>query len=410
MPWRAGRVRYRAGAPARDHDADPLHSSLVAGPVGAPPLTRLRRAFFGAVVLVAALGGVEGGLHAAIGNPPPSTHIQRVGQCEIDASGLVCSFDKRLSVPVGPRGQRPRVVFLGGSTVRRDHVPGSRDDFPTWVADSAPELEVINLGVAGYSTAGVWRLTTQLAPLKPDLVVIMTGHNDYNASVFDGSIRAITLRSLPFEVMLSRSWIHHWASPLRQLRDMRARASTLAIEDDFAIRTLSRVDERFRTELGQALDASPAPVVLTTLLRNWDCPPSGVHTPRDSACARHLASVQDDLARGGWRGVAAGTHEQCPGSSLDAFLRSHDAADPAARAEAWAESLQLDAAPLRAPLSADAILREEAGKRGVRVVDLAALEGGYQPLAWFTDAIHTTETGARVAAAEVLPAIRDALR
>lgn len=372
-------------------------------------MTRLRRAFFGAVVLVAALGGVEGGAHALRGDPPPSSHIQRVGQCAIDESGLACSFDKRLSVPVGPHGDRRRVVFLGGSTVRRDHVPGTHDDFPTWVADMAPDLEVLNLGVAGYSTAGVWRLTTQLAPLKPDLVVIMTGHNDYNASVFDGSIRAITLRSLPFEAMLSRSWIHHWASPLHQLRDMRTQASTLAIEDDFALRTLSQVGDRFRTELGAALDASPAPVLLTTLLRNWDYPPTGVHTPRDSACARHLVRVRADLGRGDWRRAAAGTHEHCAGSSLDAFVRSHEATGLAERAEAWAESLRLDAAPLRAPLAADTILREEAGKRGVRVVDLAALEGGYQPRAWFNDAMHTTEIGSRVAAVEVLAAVREAL-
>ncbi len=79
------------------------------------------------------------------------------------------------------------------------------------------------------------------------------------------------------------------------------------------------------------------------------------------------------------------------------------------RAHAWTDALRLDAAPLRAPLSADVIIREVAAAERVTLVDLAAEHDGYQPGDWFTDPLHTRRAGAEAMARALLPALRQRL-
>lgn len=367
-------------------------------------LGRSRRAIFGLVVSVAMIGAVEGVAHALRGRPPPAANVQRIGQCTLRASDLSCPFDARFSIRIPAKGARPRLVFLGGSTVRTDH-----DNFPDVLAELAPEWEVLNLGVPGYSTAGVWNLASRLDPLAPDLVVIHTGHNDYNESVFDGNIRAVTSATLPIEQLLSRSWIHRWLSPIRALRPPGSPARSLAVTDNFALRHTEARDARLRAELTEAVRASPAPVVLTTLFRNFDFPPTGVYVADAPACASILPPARTFGSGTPWTARLAEAEAACPGTSLDAFYRAHATTEPSVRAHAWTEALRLDAAPLRAPLSADAIIREVAAAERVALVDLAAEHDGYQPGDWFTDPLHTRRAGAEAMAQALLPALRQQL-
>ncbi len=369
----------------------------------------VRSVIFGLLTTVGAFGAIEGVAHLVSGEPPPSKGYSRIGQCRIDSAGLVCPFDRRLSVPVPAPDGRPRVVVLGGSTVRMG-VPTPRDgNFPSWVAELAPDLQVVNLGIPGYSTAGVWRLITEIGPFKPDAIVVMTGHNDYNESVFDGSIRAVTLWTLPLEQVLSHSWIHQWLSPLSRLRSQSPDPGVLAISDDFAIRNVDKVDARFRTELTEVAESTAVPMVLTTLFRSFDHPPTGVYVHSAPQCAANLpprGALPPHFNTFALAGVAS---RLCPGTSIEAFYRAHSTTDPAARAALWAGALRLDAAPVRAPLSADAIIRDVGQSHHLVVVDLAALDGGYQRGAWFVDPVHTSPTGAQQIAMAVVPGIREAL-
>lgn len=364
----------------------------------------LRRAVFGLAVAAALLGAVEAVAHVLRGEPPPAANVQRVGQCTLGASELRCPFDAKFSLRIPAKGARPRLVFLGGSTVRTDH-----DNFPDVLAELAPEWEVLNLGVPGYSTAAVWKLAAALAPVAPDLVVLHTGHNDYNESVFDGSIRAVTPATLPIERLLSRSWIHRWLSPVRALRPPGSPTRSLALTDNFALRHAEARDTRLRTELTAAVRASPAPVVLTTLFRNFDFPPTGVYVVGAPACAAILPPARTFGSGTPWAARLAEAEVACPGTSLEAFYRAHTSTDANARAEAWRDALRLDVAPLRAPLSADGVIREVAAAEGVALVDLAAEHDGYQPGDWFTDPLHTRRAGAEAMARALLPALREQL-
>jgi hypothetical protein len=82
-----------------------------------------------------------------------------------------------LEVDVPDKGERRRVILLGGSNTQ---------GFPERVleallnaADPAPGWEVVNLGRAGYGSERVSILAEQALALDPDVMVIYTGHNEF---------------------------------------------------------------------------------------------------------------------------------------------------------------------------------------------------------------------------------------
>lgn len=362
-----------------------------------------RRLLFAAVTTLGVLGAAELVPRLLFGPPPPAETIARVGPCTVEGARLECPMEPNLAVVAPPHSTRPRVVVLGGSTVRM--LPPSEANFPTRMQQRAPELEILNLGLPGYSTAGVWNILRQLEAFAPDLVVVMTGHNDYNTAVFDGSIRAVSLWTLPFEQALSSSWIRAWVRPTRPRREANPSSRVLPIEDDYALRVADQVDARFRTELVALVRASPAPVVLTTLLRNFDRPPTGVIVTGRPRCA---AALNGDWTVEHAPQALPVVTAACPDTSISAWVGAHVEVDPARKAELWRASLRLDAAPLRAPLSADDTIREVAAAEGVPLVDLAQ-SAAYPPGQWFFDSLHTNADGADAIAAAVVPVVRQVL-
>lgn len=377
---------------------------------GVPVRERLTRAVLGSLVAVALLVIAEAGARIGFGPPGPTDLVARVGACTVVASGLTCPSRPEHETVVPPRGARPRVVLLGGSTVRNIFSVVREADFPVQLQKALPEVEVVNLGVSGSTTATLLLLMRDLEALAPSLVVLHTGHNDYNFTVFRGEIRAAALWRLPFERAMSHSRLYTalaTEAPHLVRRDPNA-TRILAVQDDIVRRIRPDVDARFREELTAVVRASPAPVLVSTLFRNHDHPPTGVLAAADSACARTLAQVTSvRLGQVEERAVLGACG---PDSSIGAWIRSRDASLPLAeRQAAWRSALNGDAVPMRAPASADVILREVADAEGVGLIDVATVSDGMQPGAWFVDPLHTNIEGATRLAAGFAAPIRAAL-
>ncbi len=371
---------------------------------------RVQRAALGTFVAAALLVIAELAARAWFGPPVPTDLMARVGACDVVATGLSCPDRPEHETTVPARGARPRVVILGGSTVRNVFTPAREADFPFQLQKALPEVEVVNLGISGSTTATILRLMRDLEVLAPTLVVLHTGHNDYNFTVFRGDIRAASLWRLPFERAFSYSRLYTSLAaeaPHVVRRDPNA-TRVLAVQDEIVRRIRPAVDARFREELTSAIRGSPAPVLVSTLFRNHDYPPTGVLAAADSPCARTLgrlntvhlsaAQAQDVLAACG------------PDSSIGAWIRSRDTSLPLAdRQSAWRAALDADDVPLRAPASADAIIREVAAAEGAGLVDVATVADGMQPGDWFVDPLHTNDVGAERLAAGFVAPIRAAL-
>ncbi len=367
-----------------------------------------RKLLAGMVVAGALFAGVEGVAHVAMGPVPPSETVARIGICTVVATGLVCPGHPESDVRVAANDTRPRVIFLGGSTVRNPFNPSPNGDFPSTVARLLPNVDVVNLGVAGSTTAAVRMLVHTIDVLRPSLLVIQTGHNDYNMSLFRGEIHAVSLWTLPIERVLSRSWIRAWLEPMHGIRRENQPGRVLPIEDDLVLRVRADVDERFRRELTDAVRDSPAPVLVTTLLRNFDRAPTGVLTTGHPACADVVRVLQPTPA--GLEGALLSRLDAaCGRSAYGEWARAHAASEPAEKVAAWHASLDLDVAPLRAPASADVVIRAVARETGATLVDLAEEEGGFQPGHWFSDPLHPNGVGAEREAMVLVPLIRDAL-
>ena len=373
----------------------------------------------GTAVALAVLAGVELVLRASWGVPPPSDMVLRIGKCRLERVGADVAMqctppdaqDPR--VPAVPEMGRPRVVFLGGSSLKYP----MRRDVPTALARSSPDLEVVNLAHSGMAAAGVASIAAQLDALQPALVVIYTGHNDYNATVFQGRVQAARLWMLPLYRFTSGSWIHYFLrrtpKVLGPSQDPGRRADRLlATDDPTALELQEQLDERFAADLRTAVRVSPAPVMLATLLRDSSRPPTGLLVQGWPDCAAVAHQLTAGRRQTELRASLELAEQRCGDGAVTWWLRSRlaeEQGDRAGAAAAFAESLRLDPLPLRAPPSADEVIRQVAVSEDARLVDLQQLSGGLPPRAWFTDPVHFSEQGVAQVVQWLEPEIRDAL-
>jgi len=155
---------------------------------------------------------------------------------------------------------------------------------------------------------------------------------------------------------------------------------------------------------------SPAPVVLSTLLRNPEYPPSGTLAVGQPGCKPALGVAQDRALALPER--ATRLAEACGDSAITAWIESrwHSAERREEEALiAWRRSLQLDALPMRAPLEADDVIRRVAAEQGATLLDLERAFGAMPPGAWFSDSLHLRPEGHEAVAAALEPVIREQL-
>jgi lysophospholipase L1-like esterase len=383
-----------------------------------PSIPARRRLIYGPIVAAVVWVAIEGLCRLVFGPPPPSDMVVRMSQCRIDVgeaqSRLDCDPGEHADVafPTVPDLGRPRVVFLGGSSVRETHDPNATTNFPLEVGRQLQNIEVLNFGVPGLSTANVAVLASQLAPIRPDLVVIYSGHNEYSSDVFHGAIQGTRLWMLPVYQLLAKSWVHGALArrPRGTPRHERPQGLVIATSDDLAYRVRGAVEARFRSDLTLAIQQSPAPVLVTTLLSNPSIPPTGVLTSGQPECAHHLGKLQE--RHGDAQAKARRSEAVCGEASITYWwrsqaLRSHGKTREAVAA--WYRSLELDAVPLRAPPSGNNIIRTVAAQAGASLADLEQTLGPLPEDRMFIDTLHLSATGAERVAGALVPAITAAL-
>ena len=360
------------------------------------------------------LGG-EWFARRALGPPPPPGVLARISQCSVlvhgDTSYLDCEGTQAdLRFSTAPT--KPRVVFLGGSSVREPHISRGRVNFPAHVASLMPEIEVLNFGMPGMQAAGVAVLASQLSAIAPDLVVIYSGHNDYNNDVFLGRIGGVRLWMIPVYQMLAKSWayaaLNRGSVPTAQ--QQRRRGGLIGTVDQTAFDVRASVNDRLRSDLTLAIRESPAPVLVATLLRNSDDRPAGVLVDGLPDCEAALPFLGPDGSSA--RGKSERAQRDCPGTSIAHWWSSKAWAEGGHEAEAiaaWYASLETDPVPLRAPPDADTVIREVTEASGARLADLEQTLGPLAPGRMFVDTLHLSGEGAEAVGTALVPHIRAAL-
>jgi lysophospholipase L1-like esterase len=400
---------------------------------------RLQKLLYGLITAAGIIFLVEAGLRIFWGQPGQLEAISRVAQCQIQQSGdrawMECGHPED-RVELASIKTKPRVVVVGGSSVRDPFKPVPDDNFPEHLGRRMPEVEVVNLGKAGQSMGGVAWVVSQLAALKPDLVVLYEGHNDYAQTVFTGRIAGTRLWMIPVLKILEKSWIYTGLT--QQTKGVAAapkkpglipmggpnppdicftiprsqRRGILAITDDTALEVREEVTARFRSDLKTAIRSSPAPVIVSTLLRNAEYPPAGVLLEESNPCARALNCMQNEQLTD-HQPLLSFAQENCPQSSIALWLESRvkaETGDLLGAVEPWKASLDMDPLPLRAPYIADSIVREVTLETGATLLDLEPVVGALPAWRYFTDTLHPSTEGAELIAASLEPLVREKLK
>ena len=368
---------------------------------------------YGALVATVLWGFGEFIAREALGPPPYTGVLARVAQCRLELNGAMAVLNcegehSDVHFATAPTPGRPRVVFLGGSSVREPHVSGGRINFPAMVSKKLPKIEVLNLGVPGMQAASIALLVSQIDSISPDLVVIYTGHNDYNSDVFLGNIGGLKLWMIPVYSWLSKSWAYvaltQGSRPTAH--QQRRRGGLIGTHDDLAFRARESVDERLESDLSLAVEESPAPVILTTLLRNFGDRPAGVMLTDVPDCEASLPFLGPDGSSP--RGKAELAQTKCPNTSIAHWWHAQ-ALNAEGRVreakERWYLSLEADPVPLRAPPSADRVIRSVAEETGATLVDLEGTLGPILNQRYFVDTLHLSPAGAEVVARQLVPTI-----
>lgn len=357
-----------------------------------------------------------------LGAPPPSQGLVQISVATLvyegDEARLSHAVDARQdrSFPVA-RGERPRLVVLGGSSVHHAYTASEDVNFPTWLARSMPEVEVLNLGSPGQNSAGLARLADQLDRLAPDLVLVYTGHNDFSQPVFSGQIDTPALWTVPLLQVLSGSWIYTGLQqahrPLVASDPNQRQGGVTVLTDDTALRSRQRVLANWRDNVSALQARSPAPIVLSTLARNVDWPPTGTLSTDPAACEGFARGIRGRPLPGNLERQARDAAQRCGSdSALALWLEAHrlrQAHDPDAALAAWHQSLDADPLPIRAPAALDDVIVAHAATLGVPVVDLRQLTGEWTGQQLFDDTLHPSKAGARAIAEAMAPALRDHL-
>jgi len=131
--------------------------------------------------------------------------------------------DQTFPAQRGPNGVR--IAFVGGSSLQGLPFPAA-ETFPA-LAGAAVEaavpgrrVDVLNLGSGPANTRQIGRIAAQLGPLRPDVLVIHTGHNDAGGLGFhEALLEASMARRRPLRRLAEASATYR---VLRRVRESRA--------------------------------------------------------------------------------------------------------------------------------------------------------------------------------------------
>lgn len=363
---------------------------------------------FATGLLIAAvfLAVVEGLLRVSMGPPVPELAATMPdGSQDLmrrTDSGITPLYQHtRRQAPVSDQrpSAKPRVIWLGGSSIHG----GTRD---ITQAQEAPGrsgtllgVESLNFAGIGIDTVAIGSILDDVLALKPDVLVLYTGHNELGNAVFTG--RYGDVRTAQIATLRAR----FGASRLYQALEMLVRGrETLTLpseanEQQYTVGDATRAEihwryeERLRHIVSRASD-SGVKVVLSTLMSNpvapsmeFSCPEAMVRAGFRSVRPEALPVKQLTDAN------IAAAESMAPGCPDLAWLRARRSGD----AEQLDALRDTDPLPVRADRTLNGIIRRVAAETGATLVDVEAQArmagGGLEPSAWFLDPMHLTEDG-----------------
>ncbi len=372
--------------------------------------SRLRKLGLGLVVAAVLFGGVELGARLFLGAPTPPA-VSRVPKIEgrwLKDDGAYVRTTYQESFAIGPivkETERPRLIVLGGSSMHGGDGQLEAGMEAASVLGHAMDIDSVNLATPGMATEHLVSLLPEALALRPDAVLIYSGHNDIGNALFAGSFgdpkgRAIArgrhlLSHLRlFEVLeaqltqvRSEAGVHTDDTPDAPLDADRRRA--ILVDYELRLRWLVR-----------GIRDAGLPVILSTVAsdaaappQRWSCPE--VHQELGFRAHPRMVAGQ---------GLPEELLPDHPCSDVQ-WVRAHqlraEGQDEAA-AEAFDRARDTDAWAIRAGRPTNAIIREVAEEEGAILVDYSArlrAEGrGWEPGPYFSDPLHLSDLGHRALA------------
>ncbi|MBN1334654.1 MAG: SGNH/GDSL hydrolase family protein [Deltaproteobacteria bacterium] len=397
----------------------------------------LARAGLGLLVALVLLALVEGLLRLLLGPPPPPLLVRSLW----DFSKPLFEFRGQVVDPVYQRSDaippfglhkqpdRPRVLVVGGSTVRAGSRLPLAQEFPMvlerLLLASGVRVEVINLGRPVFDSSGVREVVSQAMVLDPDVVVSVQGHNDI------GNVSFLRLYGDLESALAARLWASLYRFRIYHLLErFTVPAPRLSLPSPRGDLTRFRAVDRSRVLLAEtfyrqnldhmtheAQDRGVA-VVLATIVGD------DLASPGAPSCPDRIPPGSGKLTPREWKlgipvpdltlpNVEAALVEDPDCADLlylkGLLLTPHDPLGAAALQRAR----DLDPLPIRATTAVQEATREVARDRGATLVDLDALarqEGaGVAPRAWFVDPVHFSALGHLEIARMLLDPLRQVL-
>ncbi len=320
----------------------------------------------------------------------------------VTADWRIGQFNRqRLTLP--RPGGTYRILCFGGSTVFGFPFwdPGSFSNFLRQglsIADPFRQYEVINLGGMGYASYRVRWLVEEGLGYEPDLVVLMSGHNEfleyrfYEQSV-DQPESALALRGMLYKLRIFELLREAVLSVKESPQSIESGSWTMLPGDTLDRRPLVRDEiqreqtiEHFSYNIRQIIQAcqnAQVPLIIATLPSNLkDYPPNlSEHGPdfSDANKGRLLELINQglaDLDAGELEPAISGlesAYELDPGYAAISFAlgRSYLSAGHVDRAKKYfQQAADDDAMPIRAGLAVNESIRELAAADRVALADM----------------------------------------
>jgi len=306
--------------------------------------------------------------------------------------------------PLEP-GERPRVVWLGGSSVHGAWGVDTNREAAAQVMGVLP-IESLNLGSPGLDTTHLVQLLPEALALQPAAIVLYTGHNDFGNHVFTGAFDERTQVGIALASWARNSRLYEllavYLGRQNAIRPAEAASEFYELGPKEKAFVRGNLEQRLRW-LARAAQEAEVPLILLTPVSNpwspsllWECP--------EKAAAIDLGETArpNDPRRI--------PREQLEGDCRDLVWaravsdRDHETLD-------WLRDT--DPLPTRADGATVEMIRRVAEEEGLLLVDINASfrerGGGLEPEAWFIDNLHPSPRGQRAISRHVAPTLETLL-
>lgn len=302
---------------------------------------------------------------------------------------------------VGPKrpGSEPRMIWLGGSTVHGGSRDITRLEEAAGRAGELLTMESLNFGGIGMDTVSIGVILDDVLSIKPDVLVLYTGHNEFGNAVFTGrygdssAVHMALLRALLRKSRLFQSLEMRLRGPETLTLPNETNEKQYTVDADTRSEIYWRFEERLRHIIAKA-SGQGVSVVVATLMSNAVAPSMEFSCP-------------EAMRRAGFPALRP---EALPVANLsEADIAAAEAMSPGCRDLQWLRARREgdrstldtlrdeDPLPARADRPLNNIIRKVAKETGASLVDVDSLArqvgGGLAPSAWFLDSNHLTIEG-----------------